>query len=67
MLYEVLKVLRMIEENKLIKDNFGTAFTIAFELARLDDVANALDASREEQFYETLSSSLDTWFVRLEE
>ena len=40
MLYEILRVLKLIDEEKLVTDNYGTAFTIAFELARLDDIAN---------------------------
>ncbi len=57
-LLEILKVLLLIEEEKIQIDNYGVAFTIAFELAKFDDIANLFAPERESYFYETMNYTL---------
>ena len=40
MLKEILQILELIDREELVRDSFGTIFTICVELAKLDEISN---------------------------
>ncbi|EAR90123.3 hypothetical protein TTHERM_00354700 (macronuclear) [Tetrahymena thermophila SB210] len=67
LLSEIIKILELVvEHNMLNNDNSSFAFTIAFEISKLDDILNKYNPERATQYYQLLTPFIDYWFNNLE-
>ena len=65
MLKEILMILKLIDQEELVRNNLGLIFTICAELSKFDEIANQVSLERDSHYFEILQNQLKIWFINL--